>query len=122
VTKLGSESGSMTRAMAVLGYFLKIATMARWGQYASTELFVGIILTVNVLSLVHVQATDGKFSVRCLRSTITARKIVNNQSSNLVAGNVLDAVFDDGNFVAGVASNLIKTQLNVASPSQLTST
>lgn len=28
VTKLGRESGSMTRAMAVLGYFLKMATMA----------------------------------------------------------------------------------------------
>lgn len=28
MTKLGRESGSMTRAMAVLGYFLKMATMA----------------------------------------------------------------------------------------------
>jgi hypothetical protein len=32
VTKLGRESGSMIRAMAVLGYFLKMATMAIRGQ------------------------------------------------------------------------------------------
>jgi hypothetical protein len=35
VTRLGSESGSMIRAMAMLGYFLKMATMAGVVSYYS---------------------------------------------------------------------------------------
>jgi hypothetical protein len=122
VTKFGSESGSMIRAMAVLGYFLKIATMARSCQYSSPKLYVKILLTVDVLRLVHTQATDGKFSVGCLRSAITARKIVDNQSRDLVTRDVFDAVFDNGNLVTGVARSLIRIQSSATSPSQLTST
>jgi hypothetical protein len=58
-------------------------------------LFDEVVFTVNVLSLVRAQATDGKLSIGCLGSTITTGQIVDDQSSNLVTRDVLDAVFDN---------------------------
>jgi hypothetical protein len=72
------------------------------------RLSVKSALTVNVLGLVYIQATDGKLSVGCLGGAITAGKIVDDQSSNLVTRDILDAVLDDGNLVTGVASNLVR--------------
>lgn len=92
VTRLGRESGSMIKEMATLGYFLMIATMAEvvskeCNRYHGT-------LTVNVLCLVHIELTNSKFTVRSLRSTITAREVVDDESSNLVASNVLNGILD----------------------------
>jgi hypothetical protein len=68
------------------------------------------ILTVNVLALVGVDATDGKLSVRGLGSAVTTRKIVDDQSGNLVAGNVLDSILDDADLVTGVAINWLESK------------
>jgi hypothetical protein len=68
-----------------------------------------MMLTVNVLSLVRAQATDRKLSVGCLGSAITTGEIVDDQSSNLVATDILDAVLNNRDLVTGVASDLIRT-------------
>jgi hypothetical protein len=68
-----------------------------------------MMLTVNVLSLVRAQTTDRKLSVGCLGSAITTGEIVDDQSSNLVATDVLDAVFNNRDLVAGVASDFVRT-------------
>jgi hypothetical protein len=103
VTKLGRLSGSMIRAMAVLGYFLKIATMAGVCLVWSSRGIVWISLTVNVLALVNADLANGKLTVRGLSSTVTARKIVDDESGDLVARNVLDAILDNGDLVTRIA-------------------
>ena len=59
-------------------------------------------LTVNVLGLVDVEVTDSQFTVGGLGGTITARKVVDDESSELVAGNILQVFFDDGDTSTGV--------------------
>jgi hypothetical protein len=66
------------------------------------------VLTVNVLGLVNVQATNWKFSVGCLGGAITAGKVVDDQSSDLVARNVLDAILNDGDLVTGIANSSVR--------------
>jgi hypothetical protein len=65
------------------------------------------VLTVNVLALVGGDATNGKLSVGGLSSAITTRQIVDDQSGNLVARNILDCVLDDADLVTGVAINML---------------
>jgi hypothetical protein len=70
-----------------------------------------VILTIDVLSLVRAQATDGKLSVGCLGSTITTGQIVDDQSSNLITRNVLDAVLDNlVDLRTGVANIFVRTK------------
>lgn len=98
----------MTRAMAVLGYFLKIATIAIDVRYRPQR-FAEVSLTVNVLSLVDVQAANGKLSVGGLSSAITAGKVVDDESGNLVARNVLDAILNNlVDLGTGVAIKIIR--------------
>lgn len=59
-------------------------------------------LTVNVLRLVGGEITNSKLAVRSLGSAITARQIVDDQSSDLVARNVLQVFLDDGDTGHGV--------------------
>lgn len=60
--------------------------------------------TVNVLGLVDVELADSKFTVRGLGGAVTAGKIVDDESRELVARNLLEGVLDDvdlGTVVAG---------------------
>lgn len=61
-------------------------------------------LTVNVLGLVDVQLTNGKLTVGGLSSTITSWKIVDDQGSDLVAGDVLDAILNNLDLGTGIAT------------------
>jgi hypothetical protein len=94
----------MTRAMAVLGYFLKMATMANMSSvrvaFGGTER-----LTVNVLRLVDVDLAYGKFTVGGLGCAITTGQIVDDERSNLAARNVFDAVLNYGDLVTGVTKH-----------------
>jgi hypothetical protein len=51
VTKLGRESGSMTREMATLGYFLKIATMAVHCQHGGLRWDPIVVYSRSIYSL-----------------------------------------------------------------------
>jgi len=67
----------MTRAMAVLGYFLKMATMA------CVSLVKAVInsnntLTVNVLGLVDAELANSKLTVGGFGGTVTTGQIVDN--------------------------------------------
>ena len=75
MTKLGSESGSMTRAMAVLGYFLKMATMA-YVSLVKAVINRNDTLTVNVLGLVDAELANSKLTVGGLGCTVTTGQIV----------------------------------------------
>jgi hypothetical protein len=104
VTRLGRESGSMIREMATLGYFLIIATMAGVVSKGMWEVSHDG-LTVNVLCLVDINLANSELTVRGLSSAVAAREIVDDKSSNLVATDVLDGVFDSGNLGASVAKD-----------------
>jgi hypothetical protein len=67
-----------------------------------------LILTVNVLGLVGVEAADRKLSVRGLSSAIATREIVNDQGGNLVTRYVLDGVLDHVDLGTGVASDQVR--------------
>jgi hypothetical protein len=95
----------MTRAMAVLGYFLKIATIA------VVELDQEILngdsrLTVNVLGLVDVDLTNSKLAVGGLGCTVTTGQVVDDECGDLVARNVFDTILDDLDLCAGVTASL----------------
>jgi hypothetical protein len=79
------------------------------------------ILTVNVLGLVNAQAAYGKLSVGGLGGAITTGQVVDDQSGDLVARNVLDAILDDGDLGTGVASIEVRRRYAATSPSKLTS-
>tara|TARA_R110002003_G_scaffold48_46_gene4288 strand:+ start:4585 stop:5109 length:525 start_codon:yes stop_codon:yes gene_type:complete len=63
-------------------------------------------LTVNVLALVGAYATNGKLSVGGLSSAITAGKIVDDESGDLITRNILDAILDDRDLGTGVAEGV----------------
>ena len=84
----------MTRAIAVLGYFLKMATMAS-NTVSKHKADFWKIRTVDVLGLVSRDITSGKFTVGGLSGTITAWKIVDDELSNASARNVLEVVLND---------------------------
>lgn len=63
-------------------------------------MFVG--LTINVLSLVSVESTDWEFSVGGLSGAITAWKIVDDETDDLIARNVLDQWAGDLNLGDGI--------------------
>jgi hypothetical protein len=63
------------------------------------------LLTVNVLRLVGLNITSGKFTVGGLGGAITAGEIVDDQGSDLVAGNVLQVILDDGDTGDGVTES-----------------
>lgn len=65
--------------------------------------FWWVRLTVNVLGLVDAQLTNGKLTVGGLGGAVTAGKIVDDESDNVVTGNVLDGVLDDVDLGARVA-------------------
>lgn len=68
-----------------------------------------VALTVNVLGLVGAQATDGKLSVGGLGGAVTAGKVVDDKSSNLVTRNVLDAILNNLiDLGTGVATNNVR--------------
>lgn len=60
-------------------------------------------LTVNVLGLVGGNIASSEFTVGRLGGAITARKIVDDESGELVARNVLQVVLDDRDTGTGVA-------------------
>jgi hypothetical protein len=106
VTKLGRESGSMTKAMAVFGLARMIFRIARgilekFGQDGF------LTHTINVLCLVAGNTSNWKFTVGCLCRTVAAGKIVNHKANNLVTRNSLDHCidcWDDGDGVTIGAS------------------
>jgi hypothetical protein len=69
------------------------------------------LLTVNVLRLVGGNITSGKFTVGSLGRTITAGEIVDDQGSDLVAGNVLQVILDDGDTGDGVTGSHVSWEL-----------
>jgi hypothetical protein len=73
-----------------------------------TENYAWQVLTVNVLGLVNAQAANWEFSVGGLGGAITAGKVVDDQSGDLVARNVFDAILDDGDLVTGIANSSIR--------------
>jgi hypothetical protein len=92
--------------MAVLGYFLKMATMADMSSVRAV--FNGEDrLTVNVLRLVDVDLAYGKLTVGGLGCTIATGQVVDNECGNLTAGNVFDTIFDHGDLVTSVATYLL---------------
>ena|SRR5690242_25203 len=92
----------MTKEIATLGYFLKIATMA-WIVSTVTRSQLLDILTVNVLRLVNVELTNSELTVGSLSSAITAWEVVDDKSSDLVATNVLNCILDGGDLSPGIA-------------------
>jgi hypothetical protein len=66
------------------------------------------MLTVDVLGLVGVDATNGKLSVGGLSGAITTRKIVDDQGGNLITRNVLDGILDHVDLCTSVASDYVR--------------
>jgi hypothetical protein len=64
------------------------------------------IHTVNVLRLVPGNAANGELSVGGLSGAVTAGKIVNDESGDRVARNVLDRVLDDIDLGDGVTESI----------------
>ena len=56
---------------------------------------MGGVHTINVLGLVGGNVTSSKLAVRSLCGAVTAREIVYDESSKLVARNVLKIVLND---------------------------
>ena len=101
---MGRESGSMIREIAVLGYFLKMATMAITVSIGDSILCA--ILTVDVLCLVDIDLTNGQFAIGSLSSAVTTGKVVDDEGGDLVAANALDVIFNLGNLGASVAGQV----------------
>lgn len=66
-----------------------------------------IVLTVDVLGFVGGKITSGKFTVGGFGSTITAWQIVDDQSGDLIARNVLQVLLNDTDTGTGVATNAL---------------
>ena len=62
-------------------------------------------LTVNVTGLVGGKITSSKFTVGSLSGTITAGEIVDDQSGDLVARDVLQVILDNGDTSDGVTTS-----------------
>lgn len=94
MTRLGSESGSITRAKAVLGFALRIAAIARrhirYVEFSTcrNDWIDGIQPTVNELGLVPGELANCQFSVRGLRGTVSAWKIVDHNAQDVVTRHV----------------------------------
>lgn len=113
VTRLGRLSGSMMRAMAVLGYFLKMATMA--GTLSATLANVCKelgVLTVNVLGLVGGDVAGSEFAVGRLGRAVASWEVVDDEGSELVAGNVFEVVLYDGDASTRVTVRCISCVLS----------
>ena len=61
-------------------------------------------LTVNVLRLVGRELADSQFTVGRLGSAVTTRKVINDESSELVAANSFQVLLDNRDTGTGVAS------------------
>ena len=59
-------------------------------------------LTVDVLGLVDVDLADLQFTVRGLGGAVTAGKVVDDDTEDLVAGDALDGGLETGESLAGV--------------------
>jgi hypothetical protein len=96
----------MTRAMAVLGYFLKMATMA-YTWLVGVVVSVDDGLTVNVLGLVDAELTNGKLTVGGLGCAVTTGQVVDDKCGNLVARDVFDSILDDCDLFTGITTYLL---------------
>lgn len=72
---------------------------------------IGVRLTVDVLPLVDSDVTNGKFTVGGLSGAVTAGEIVDDESSKLVARNLLQGVLEDIDLGAGITSDWSVTGL-----------
>jgi hypothetical protein len=108
VTRLGSESGSMSRAKAVFGCALSRVTMAgrcqwRCHQFTTKTSQRPERLTVNVLGLVLVNLADLEFTVGGLGGAITAGQVVDDQTQDVAAGHVGNGGLNLGDVGNGIA-------------------
>jgi hypothetical protein len=97
--------------MAVLGYFLKIATMA---NILSVRVVVSDgqdSLTVNVLRLVNVDLAYSELTVGGLGCAVTTGQVVDDERGNLTARNVFDAIFDNRDLVTSVTIYVLAQKL-----------
>lgn len=68
-----------------------------------------ISLTINKFGLVAVNGANGKLAVGGLGSTITAGKVVNNETEDLTARNTLESGLDAANVLNGITGILLES-------------